>query len=37
MDFNRHSPFKFGLADLFGLIFVVAMIMAARGNAAWHS
>jgi hypothetical protein len=35
MDLNRHSQFQFGLATLFGLIFVVAMIMGAWRFGGW--
>jgi hypothetical protein len=35
MELNRHFPFQFGLATLFGLISVLALIMGAWRFGGW--
>jgi hypothetical protein len=35
MELNRHSHFQFGLATLFGLILVLALIMGAWRFGGW--
>jgi hypothetical protein len=35
MEPNRHTPFQFGLASLFGVILVVALTLAAWRFGGW--